>query len=389
MLTFSGFTGINNQAPEHRLGKTDLLQAVNVDIGNTGDVMRRSGYVLQAQGCYSNLHQASAYLLAVCDGQLVALHDSGARFVIHPALGTDRVWYCDLPDGRCTYSNGLIHGVTDGFADHARSVVAPVSLGFADPAFGALTPGTYRYHLTHRRLSDGMESPAVSSEPVELLQGGLRLDGLRVLDGHELLVYLSTPDGTGAYLAGSATSATYEYGGNNSQLVLPCRTLGAVAFPVGTVTAFWRGRVLVALPGGLLAASRPMAPHLADWSDFKQFQGEITAIQPVSDGVYVGTTQDLIFLSGTQWDQLAYVPTKRGAVVLGSGVEAPGNQLKYGDGTGQGLAMVCIAGGEVVAGFGGGQTQGLTEERYRTTVREVSAAWRDLHGIPQYMAVSV
>lgn len=103
MLTFSGFSGINNQVPEHRLGKTDLLQAVNVDIGNTGEVMRRAGYTLQAQGCYSHLHQASGYLLAVCDGQLVALHDSGARLVIHPALGAARVWYCDLPDGRCTY----------------------------------------------------------------------------------------------------------------------------------------------------------------------------------------------------------------------------------------------------------------------------------------------
>lgn len=387
MLTFKGFLGINNQVNERRMPNTDLLVAQNVDIGQTGEVSRRAGYAVLAQGCYKNLHQAKGFMLATRGSALTAIHPDGSRHVIHPVLGADRVWYCDLPDGRCTYSNGLIHGVTDGFADQARSVQAPSSLGFADQAFGALTPGAYRYHLTYRRLGDGMEGPAVSSEPVQLQQGGLRLDGLPVLDGHELQVYLSTPDGAGAYLAGVATSATYEYGGNNSQLVLPCRTVGAMTFPVGTVTAFWRGRVLVALPGGQLVASRAMAPHLADWSDFKQLAGEITAIQPVSDGVYVGTTEDLIFLSGTQWDQLAYVPTKRGAVVLGSGVQAPGNQLKYGDGTGQGQAMVCIAGAEVVAGFGGGQTQSLTEGRFRTTAREVSAVWREVNGIPQYLAV--
>jgi hypothetical protein len=48
--------------------------------------------------------------------------------------------------------------------------------------------------------------------------------------------------------------------------------------------------------------------------------------------------------------------------------------------------MLCIAGGEVVAGFDGGQTTSLTANRFKTA-KEVSAAFREVNGIPQYMAV--
>lgn len=386
MLTFDGFTGINNVLPERRMKGSDLLVGTNVDIGLTGEIARRGGYAEVSDECHKNLHQGAGFLLATCGAALTAIHPDGTRHVIHPALGPDRVWYCNLPDGRTTYSNGMIHGVTDGVMGQDRSVPAPAGLGAPDFAFGALHPGQYRYHLTHVRLSDRLEGPAISSAPVPVEQGGLRLDGLPELDGHAINVYLSGQDGEGAYLAGVANGNSFEFVGSNAQLVLPCRTLGAQAFPVGTITAFWRGRVLVA-QGDVLWASRPVAPHLADWRDFKPLGAAITAIQPVDDGIYVGTTQDLIFLGGTTWDGLAFTPTRRGPVVPGSGVAAPGDRLKLGDGAGAGTAMVCIAGGEIVAGFNGGQTTSLTANRYRTQVAEVAATFREVGGIPQYVAV--
>ena len=52
-----------------------------------------------------------------------------------------------------------------------------------------------------------------------------------------------------------------------------------------------------------------------------------------------------------------------------------------------GLKYFGFAGGEVVAGFDGGQTTSLTANRFKTTAKEVSAAFREVNGIPQYMAV--
>lgn len=386
MLTFDAFTGINNVLPEHRLTGKDLLVARDVDIGLTGEISRRAGFTEVSALCHKNLHQAAGFMLATCGSVLTAIHPNGDRHVIHPALGPERVWYCNLPDGRTTFTNGLIHGVTDGLTGLDRSVPAPDSLGAPGMAFGELHRGQYRYHLTHVRLADRLEGPAISSAPIAIEHGGLRLDGLPQRDGHETHVYLSGQDGEGAYLAGVAAGTSFEYTGNNAALVLPCRTLGAQPFPVGTITAFWRSRVLVA-QGNVLWASRPNAPHLSDWKDFKPFGTAITAVQPVDDGVYVGTASDLIFLAGTAWDQLAFVPTRRGPVVPGSGVSAPGDRIKLGDGAGSGTAMLCIAGGEIVAGFGGGQTTSLTDGRYRTTATEVCATFREVGGIPQYLAV--
>ena len=385
MLTFAAFTGINNVLPQHRLSGADLLVARDVDIGLTGEISRRGGYAEVSDQCHKNLWQADGFMLATCGAVLTAIHPSGARHAIHPALGHDRVWYCNLPDGRTTYTNGLIHGVTDGLTNQERSITPPESLGAPGMAFGQLDNGQYRYHLTFRR-ADGVESSAVSSEPITVNQGGLRLDGLPVRAGHSLQVYLSGKDGEGAYLAGETATGSFEWGGKNSNLVLPCRTLGAMPFPVGTITAFWRGRVLVA-QDDVLWASRPMAPHLADWRDFKPMGAKITAVVPVDDGIYVGTAADLVYLGGSTWDQLTFNATQRGPVVLGSGVPAPGEDLKLGDGTGSRNAMVCIAGGEIVAGFNGGQTTDLTGDRYKTTATEVCATFREVDGIPQYLAV--
>lgn len=390
MLTFEAFTGINNVLPAHRLTGADLIAATDVDIGLTGEISRRYGFTEASDTCHKNVHNAQGYpatgfQLATTGGELIATHPGGAQHVIHPALGPGRVWYCDLPDGRTTYTNGLIDGVTDGLTGWDRSVPVPASLGVPDDAFGELFPGSYRYHLTHVRLADRLESPAISSEPIAI-NNGFRLDGLPQLDGHAINVYLSGLDGEGGYLAGTTATGSFEYTGNNAALVLPCRTLGARPFPVGTYTAFWRGRVLTAV-GNTLWACRPSALHLSDWRDFKQLVGGITAVQPVDDGIYVGTDKDLIFLSGTTWDTLTHVSTQRGPVVHGSGVSAPGDRLKLGDGTGGGAAMLCIAGGEIVAGFNGGQTSSLTGNRYKTTATEVCATFREIDGIPQYIAV--
>jgi hypothetical protein len=130
-----------------------------------------------------------------------------------------------------------------------------------------------------------------------------------------------------------------------------------------------------------------MASHLADWRDFRPMPAPITGIVPVDDGIYVGTAEDLVFLSGTTFDQLAYLERQTGPVVPGSAVAAPGRYLKLGDGVGAGPAMVCIAGGEVVAGFAGGQTASLTANRFKTPVVEVAATFRVVNEIPQYLAV--
>jgi hypothetical protein len=389
MLTFEKFSGINNVLPSHRLGDDALTAATNVDIGLTGEINRRAGYAETLGTCHKNLHQAAGFLLSTVDGgDLIAMSATGTgRTVISPSLGPSRVWYCNLPDGRTTFSNGLINGITDGVTATTWGVPVPDSLGALTPVTGVLFPGDYQYQLTYVRLADGLESGPIYSNPTPVPDGGVLLQGLPMLDGHKINVYLTSHNGEQAYLAGSTFTSSFSYLGKNDALVLPCRTDNLRPAPAGTVTAFWRGRVLVAV-GPVLYASKTNAWESFDFRrDFKQFSAPITLIQPVDGGVFVGTEQELAFLSGTEFDKLAYTRVLDGPTVLGSGVAVRGELVQRGQGTGQGAAMLCIAGRGIVAGFSDGGIARMTEGRYATDASEVAATFRMVNGAPQYLAV--
>lgn len=393
MLTFAKFSGINNVLPTEQLvpaprtGITPLAVATNVDIGLAGELSRRAGYGAASVLCHTNLHQAEGFMLSTAVADLTAISPANVRTVVYPSLGSSRVWYCNLPDGRTTFSNGLINGITDGAAATGWGVPVPETIGALTPVAGDLFPGDYQYQLTYVRLSDGLEGGPAYSNPTAIPDGGVLLTGLPVLDGYSINVYLTAQNGDVGFLAGNTLGAAFGYLGKNDALVLPCRTEYLQPAPVGTVTAFWRGRVLVAV-GSVLYASKTNGWEVFDFRrDFKQLSAAITLIQPVDDGLYVGTTEELAFLSGTEFDKLVYRQVIAAGVVLGSGVAVRGELIKQGDGVGQGAAMVCIADRVLVAGFKGGEVIRLTESRYTTAVTEVAATFRQVNGIPQYLAV--
>lgn len=389
MLTYEKFSGINNVQPSHRISDDALTVATNVDIGLSGDISRRDGYAELLDTCHKNLHQADGFMLATVDGgDLISMNAAGgSRVTLYPSLGTTRVWYCNLPDGRTTFSNGLICGITDGVTASAWGVPVPGSLGALTDIAGDLDPGDYQYQLTYVRLSDGLEGGPIYSGPLPIADGGVFLSGLPTLAGHSINVYLTGANGDEAFLAGNTTNSLFTYIGKNDALVLPCRTGNMSQAPAGTVAAFWRGRVLVSV-GSVLYASKANQWELFDFRrDFKQFTGDITLIQSVEGGVFVGTDKELSFLSGSEFDKLAYARVVPWPVVLGSGVSIPGELIQQGQGVGQGPAMVCIADGGIVAGFSGGGIIRMTEGRYATDATEVAATFRMNEGVPQYIAV--
>lgn len=383
MLTFEKFSGINNVLPDMRLGPDALRTALNVDIGVSNEITRREGYSTLVDTCHKNLWQGDGFMLATADSDLKVV--GGAT--IYPSLGADRVWYCNLPDGRTTFSNGLINGLTDGTTTSQWGVPVPATIGSAADISGDLFPGDYQYQLTYVRLSDGLEGGPAYSNAITIADGGIYLSGLPVLAGHKINVYLSSHNDGQGYLAGSTTNGLFSYIGENDALVLTCRTGYCHPAPVGTVTAFYRGRVLVAVDN-VLYASRPNQWELFEIKrDFKQFSANITLICPVDDGVYVGTTDELAFLSGQTFDALQYRQVMSSSVVLGSGVSVRGDLIRLGDGRGQGSAMICIADSVICAGFNSGQVVRLTEGVYTTAVTEVAATFRKTNGIPQYIAI--
>ena len=390
-MKFTSFTGINNIQPSERLGESDLAQAVNVDVGLSGEITRRQGFTTLDATPVDWMHERKDGTLVVSGQDLLAISLDGltkTTLLTDAGLAGRRAWFTDLPDGRTAFANGLLTGITDGVTVTGWGVPVPASAGVATSVAGQLDPGAYQWQITYVRTSDGLESGAAfSSGPVNLPDGGILLTGLPVLAGHRINVYLTGANGDKAFYAGTTLTGSFSYLGKNDALTLPCHTEHLTPAPNGTICATWRGRTLLA-EGNVLHASRPHQPELFDLKrDFKQFTAPITMVQPVDDGIWVGTTKELAFLAGTQFDALTFMPRDVGPVVLGSGVSAPGEYVAQGQGTGQGAAMLCIAGCRIVSGFNGGLLINVTRERYQTDADEVCATFRITGGIPQYVAI--
>jgi hypothetical protein len=394
MLTLERFTGINNVVPTERLmpdkktGLTPLASAMNVDIGLDRELQRRGGYTQENAICHKNLWQGLGFQLATVDGDLTAIAANGDRTVIYPSLGVSRVWYGNLPDGRTTFSNGLINGITDGASRTTWGPPLPESIGTPTDIAGGLDAGDYRYSLTNVRTSDGLEGGPLYSLPFTIADGGLMLTALPQIAGHTINVYITTANGDTGFLAGNASSSVFTFTGANEDLQLACPTEWLAPMPVGTVTAFWRGRALVA-KGADLCASMANRWELFDpRKDAKRFSADITLIQPVAGGIFVGTAQELVFLAGDKFDDLVSYRRVAGPVVLGSGVTVPGKLLRRGQGlAGQDDCMVCIADRILTAGYSDGGIEALTQGQYATSATEVAATFREIRGIPQYIAI--
>jgi hypothetical protein len=397
-MKITRFSGINNVQPPERLlpdkrsATTALSEALNVDIGLNFEIQRRKGLtVLQDAACLW-VWEAAGFTLAVVAGDLVSV-DGDTVTTLHASVGTDRMWYANWPDGRTAYTNGTVAGLA--------TVDAVTGWGSPNPAIdavvvasndtGTLPAGDYQWAISYVRDTDGFEGGLTpGDDPVTLAEGhGLDFSSLPALAGFSINVHLTHANGEVFRLAGNTTGATFSFSGAVKDLIRSTMTEDYEAAPAGRLCAFWRGCSLVAV-GPLLFISEYLQPeHFDIEQGFRPFTGDITLVQPVDGGVFVGTGDELVYMRGSNTNELNFESGILGAsVVLGSGVTVPGEYLKRGDGTaGKGDCMLAIVNGNVMAGYQDGSLAALTQGVYATDATEVSATFRYCGAIPQYIAV--
>ena len=369
------FLGINNVADPTRLKDGELLTAVNVDIGSTGDLSSRKGSTTLRAGAAHSVYEAPFGLLAVIDSDLVLLDTAGALLrVVYPSLGHTRCWYATLTDGRVAFSNGLIHGLTTAADTAEWGILPPVDHGEG-------IPGSTPYQITYVRQSDGLEGPPIYGPPIDTTQA---IIGLPTKAGHDINIYFA-PYGEAMFLAGSTGTDSYTHSG--APLGAQWVGAGLAPPPVGKLLHPWLSRVLIA-EGKTLWATRPLQPELIDLTrDFIQFADDITLIYGTNSGVFVGTTAGVQWLDGTVFGDLKNQPIATGYVTLGSAVEFPLaylNEKVRPGGILQG--SLCLVDGVVHLIHGTGQITPLTAQRYRAARTEVHATVRMRDGVMQYLA---
>lgn len=184
-----------------------------------------------------------------------------------------------------------------------------------------------------------------------------------------------------------------------SPVVNPTATLPAIrgrllgSPPLATTLAYFNGRLYLG-NGRTVWCTELFAYGLVDKTkNYFQFEGDVTMLAEVTDGIYVGTTEGLWFLSGPN-SPLRRDRVMDSPVIPGSLAYVPGelaNPPQVGlqaDTTAEVSAMFMTTRGVCVA-MDGGKAYNLTEGKFFFPVAKRSAAFfRRQDGMNQYIVVS-
>ena len=168
-------------------------------------------------------------------------------------------------------------------------------------------------------------------------------------------VYSTSLGGTDMQLAGRASV------NDNSYQILEDHKLGRAAqfshlsvMPTGKHLCYWRGRLITAT-ANVIRFSEALAYHLHDERHgFIQTGQRVTFIHPVEGGLWVGQTDHVIFIAGTQLDDMSMSIKSAKPPIPDSAIQVSSNELGEAAELG-GQVVVWLASNGYVAGTGSGQ----------------------------------
>lgn len=183
-----------------------------------------------------------------------------------------------------------------------------------------------------------------------------------------------------------------------SPVTRPTETLGAIggrqltAPPHAAHLAAYKGRIYLA-EGRVLWATELYLYDLVDRTrNFMSLEADITMIAPVGDGLYVGTTTELLFLQGTLHDGFKLTHVTDSGVVPGSLVTVPYAkampQARNGPVPERSGPMFMTNDG-ILIGLDGGNAYNLTQDHVVfPSARGAAALYREDAGANAYVAVA-
>ncbi|MBF0539698.1 MAG: hypothetical protein HQL03_15765 [Nitrospirae bacterium] len=438
-LTYKGFRGLVNVDPlsvseVSSDGLSDLRSAINVDIDNSGGVITRPGFLRVYAGKVHSLY-SNGKAGASCSGKevclfrqadrLMQLYQGGATTCVSGvpsspeavapyavqtlATGINgqlRMSY-QYVAGRVYYSDTAITGVVDltaGSIPVARSwgMLPPDAPVLSPESAGVLSQGNYQVALTYTR-SDGQESGASTVASIALTAGSSK-GGIDILcplsadpDVRRINIYVSAPNGEVPYLLASVDNTPgsttprlgftqpYHYRGE-TVTGSPLLTWGLRPPPPGQLLCYYRGRIYVASLNTLWY-SQPYAYELFDPAQgWLVFDEPITLLAAVEDGIFVGTSEEVVFVKGTEPERFQMMRLSNCGAVLGTQTMGtlPGNNTSD---TGSETVFWESRMGKC-AGSSGGRLQLLNADRYYYEAGEIGTGvfWqRD--GMQLYLSI--
>jgi hypothetical protein len=374
LLRMDGWPGgVNNRAREteqaiQRDGETlpssqFLRKALNVDLTAEGHPMRRQGYALHTAGYAHSIYSARGLFFVVLDGQLMVGTDVDELVAKAAVNKYNYISYAPVTD-TVVYTNGqVIAEVThDGIHRPLSTPVAPKPT-VAGPAaeqpegWSETRQVAVTYIDAQGRETGASEAVIVGAEGTFTVDIPMPLPtGVQ-----QARVYVSQINSEILYHAQTmlVTSPITIYPadvGKGQEL----ETLNLKPTPSGQIVRHINGRLYVARNQKVLF-SEPGKPHLTRPAQgIYMFSDYITLLEPTQDGIYVGTKQGVVFLSGTDPYDVKQIHVSSYAPVEHASARIPGEKF---DVPVDDLPVWWGADGVMVVGLPGGQLKQLTRDR--------------------------
>lgn len=207
-------------------------------------------------------------------------------------------------------------------------------------------------------------------------------------------IYFSSATTSGIITDGtvSAWGAQVSPGEWLSPVINPTSTLGAVAGkligppPMATALTYFNGRIYLANKRTLWATELYLYRYVDKTKNYRLFESDITAIGAVTDGIYVGTTDALWFMSGA-FNEMRRVRTVDQGVVPGSMLDVPSHLVTQQNASTKNVLLVMTDAGLCLCQDGGTTYMVTSPQMVFPEAVSAAAMFRMQDGINQYVGV--
>lgn len=156
--------------------------------------------------------------------------------------------------------------------------------------------------------------------------------------------------------------------------------------PNADYLAYFNGRIYLASGRTLWATELYLYDYVDKTRTFISFEADITGVAVVTDGLYVGTTEAVYFLSGS-FGQMTRIKLADVGMVAGSMIEVPADIIRGNSNSKNAVIFMTRFG--VFSGLDGGIATNMTQSRVEFPVSDrVAPMYRLQDGMNQYVAVA-
>jgi hypothetical protein len=307
------FKGLNNVSDPLRLGLGWLAQADNVDVNDTGGLIKRDGYSRTFAGSTTDAFSTFDYsrMYIIDGGTLKAMAGSGAATTLKTGLKPARMYWTEIND-QVFFNNGVDSGII--LPDNAVidwGWLAPDAPAIA-AVTGSLQPGRYQVRCVFV-LPDGRHTGAGEGADIVLAAGqALSISNIPQRAGGRTEVFITPADGTVYQFAASTTGSAFVWNSSPNNLGAELRAAFLDPLPLGSgpIQAA-RGRIFAAqyFPPNDQSAiwfTRALGFHLFNLnSDFFLVPGQVLMLAPAGDNLLIGTESRIYTYDGENLKQLA------------------------------------------------------------------------------------